>query len=108
MSDLNFLEQPLPESRDISKFAFPYDDDAPADLPEGPCSASVAGDIGGKLAEPELPASLGGVRVLALRMTVPEAAMHKDDGLIARQDDVGASWQVAPMQPKTEPFTVQK
>jgi hypothetical protein len=31
---------------------------------------------------------------------VPEAAVHEDDLAVPRQDQVGGSWKIAPMQPE--------
>jgi len=88
-------------------FAFPEDEDAPAQLAEGGAVGAIAGDVAGALGGPEV--SPGGRldRAVFATVTVPEAAVDEDGGPEFRQDDVGTAGQIFAMQAEAEAHRVQ-
>jgi hypothetical protein len=79
-------------------FAFPEDEDAPSGTAQSGAVAAIAGDVAGALGGPEIGAGGGDNRSIFATVTVPEAAVHEDDGAEPGQHDVRASGEVFAMQ----------
>ena len=87
----------------LSRFALPHADNPPAQLSKLVLIFSVTFDVATKLFIPEVSFCLWHIRELAPFMSVPEAAMDKDNGLVFRKHNVWLSRQVLPV--KAEPVT---
>jgi hypothetical protein len=68
----------------------------------------VATYISVKLRLPKIETGLGHIRVLAVRVPMPEAAMNHDNRSIPRQDNVRDSGKIASMQPEPIAQAVQQ
>src|SRR5262245_33533446 len=86
--------QPL----DILEFAFPDGNHLPALIFEPPPSAAVAQYVFLKFPFPEGYSRLRHIAVSAVRVTVPEAAVHEDHCPVLRQYDVWPSREITSMQ----------
>jgi hypothetical protein len=82
-------------------------DDSPALSLKFDFDFFVTLDIPSELLFPELNATFRSVREPTVRVTVPEAAMHKDDRFVPRENDIGLAGQVFAVQAKPVPHAVQ-
>ena len=85
----------------LLRVALPDREDTPAVATQGSCMAFVAGGVAFELFPPPSRPCLGNPSVFAIPVQMPEAAMDKNADAMAWQNDVGTTWQVAPVQPKT-------
>ena len=91
----------------ILRLAFPDHHDLPAKIAQRRFVAFIADDVALELVLPVSHARFGAGRALATRMSVPEASMNHDDGLVARENDVGATRKVFAVEAKPEPECVR-
>lgn len=91
-SSANQARQPLFQPLGIAfrlHRAFPHRDHMPACIAQGGFVPQVAGLVSFNLAIPPCAAGFRESEVRAILMSVPEAAVDKDDGAVFRQHDVG-------------------
>jgi hypothetical protein len=85
--------------------AFPHQDHLPTQRLERSGRFSIAGDIALELFLPKGRIGSRQGRPFAVRVTMPETAVHKDDGSIFGQDEIRSAGQAAAPQtiPKAQP-----
>ena len=69
---------------------------------------SVAHLVGGELVAPEIRVRTRHGRFPTILVRMPEAAMHEDDGLVLRKDDVGGAGEVTAMETEAEANPVEQ
>ena len=92
----------------IPQLALPYDKHPPTVAPKLADMLLVIGHVAGEFFAPELPVGLGRRGDLASSVSMPEAAMNKDDRPMPGQDDVGLAGQRTIMKPEPEAGLVQQ
>jgi hypothetical protein len=92
----------------VRYLAFPDHYDAPTELAKSPNSDPVASNVPIELGLPKGKIALRGIGVLAAGVPVPEAAVNKDHGTVARQDDVRPAREIATVQAKSISQPVQR
>jgi hypothetical protein len=90
-----------------TRLALPDNQHSPAICTEGCNGTTISRDVRLELGTPELHSGLRHVGHSASRMPVPEAAMHKDDEAVLRQDNVRSARQVLSMQAEAVSKSVQ-
>lgn len=88
--------------------ALPSDEDSPTFILQFLSHDGVSLDVPRELRQPKLCVGLGNARHPAACMTMPEAPVHKDNGLMLRQDDIWLAWKLSSMQSKTESKAVER
>lgn len=85
---------------------FPYRPDGPTGCPQLLFVTGISCLIGTKFIAPEFRTGRGHLGDGAAFVMMPEAPMHEDYRPVPREDDVGATWQVAAVQaePVSEPM----
>jgi hypothetical protein len=87
----------------LSQGAFPNHSDAPSGVLQRSALATVADDVSLEFSRPELDPALWAVAQHATGVTVPEAAVYEDNGLVSRQHQIGTARKIPRMQPVAEP-----
>jgi hypothetical protein len=82
------------------QFAFPHDDDVPAQLTKFSPNLKVTFHVPSELRIPKIRSRFGRVGELAATVPVPETAVNEHDGSVFWQDDVGLSGKVGSMKAK--------
>ena len=88
---LNFLKNPV---REFFNFTAPNCKHVPAELAQMAGVFFLVLHIALEFFLPELNIAFGGGGLFAAFVSVPEAAVNKNDGVVFRQDDVGFSRQL--------------
>jgi len=91
----------------VLSLALPDDKNPPSKGFKGLLYGRIPLSVLVKLVIPVLPIALWSACLPAAGMTVPEASVHEDGCLVARQDDVGPTGQVPAMQAKSVSLFVQ-
>ena len=81
--------------------------DFPARSREGGLIGAVTGDVAVELGVPEFRTGLRSLLALPAVMAMPETAMDKDNGAVAREHDIRAAGKVPPVQTVAEAFAKQ-
>lgn len=85
------------------ELALPHLDDVPTHAAQLEAFGKVALAVALNLGLPEVGAGLGKDGVAAAFMTMPEAAVHEDDGAVLAEHDVGRAGQAADVDAEAEP-----
>lgn len=94
-------DQQFLEAFAVFRLTLPYRQDSPAGSSQRSFVAKVALAVAVDLCTPECRVRPRQGRTLASLMSMPEAAVHKDDAAKARKYDVRGSWQGFPVQPES-------
>ncbi len=89
------------QQRLICRFTFPDYSYAPAQLVKRFFVTAVAFNILTELPDPEINAGLRRISKSAIGVAVPVAAMDENNCLVARQHDIGTSWEVLSVKTET-------
>ena len=95
------------ESRNVAGVAFPDYMHIPAEALELTANFPVTGDVAGEFCRPEFNACLRSIGVRAASMPVPKASMYQEGEPPPGQDYVGRARQIATVNPKTGPDSMQ-
>ena len=82
----------------VTRLALPHHDHLPPQRLQGRAVLRIPLSVACDLGRPELGVRLRDAVRLASLMSVPEAAVHEDHGLVLRKGDVGPTGQVLAMQ----------
>jgi hypothetical protein len=82
----------------VSQLTFPDGQHLPALSRKGPLVPCVPSAITFQLPGPEIKARLGHARERAIRVTVPEASVHKDDFVFPPKHKIWTAWQILLME----------
>lgn len=85
------------------ELALPHLDDVPTHAAQLEAFGKVALAVALNLGLPEVGTGLGKDKVAAAFMTMPEAAVHEDDGAVLAEHDVGGAGQAADVDAETKP-----
>jgi len=97
----HFLRDELLGGIGIGKLALPQGNDAPAQLRERSTRLSVPNSVLLDFARPKFDVRLRKLRT-ATPVSVPKAAVDENRDSMLRKNEVGASGEIRPMQPKPE------
>ena len=102
LAPLDVLFQILPDGVLISRFALPDDENPPVEGPQCLFVAPIPGDILSELPRPESDTGLGCIGVPTAVVSVPEATVDEYRQPASREDKIGATGEIFPVQPETE------
>lgn len=91
----------LPFSEDTGNFAFPYNENLPAQSLQKLVISNVTGHIGLEFSLPEFDVAAGNSGLSATRMLMPETSVDEDDGFVTGQNNVRLSRKVFAVKAKT-------
>jgi hypothetical protein len=89
------------------QLTFPDGDNAPAESRECSSRPAVPRNVVTELRYPELEVAFWGVSVLALRVSVPETAVHNNDGSMPWENDVRAAGECGDVEPESTAYPVK-
>ena len=90
------------------ELALPHLDDVPTHAAQLEAFGKVAFAVALNFGLPEVGTGLGKDKVAAAFMTMPEAAVHEDDGAILAEHDVGGAGQAADVDAEAESLGKQE
>ena len=102
LAPLDVLFQILPDGVLIPRFALPDDENPPVEGPQCLLVAPIPGDILSELPRPESDTGLGCIGVPTAVVSVPEAPVDEYRQPASREDKIGATGEIFPVQPETE------